>query len=497
MIKKILHIKNLIWVLVVIIAFAGLKYRLRSYEAVPFVATSFDEQDLVWIGSSLINNGVPVGWSFIPDYQNLVLSGKGDFRSIELKDWSIQVNWQKPEFVRFKEFQSPVFKAQEYELDGYRSQFAMVQPYLEQPPLGAVMASFLSGSFLLKDFGDVSLGQIRLPVIYLSIINILLIIYLARALYGNMVGIFSGAIYAFSPIIILSNRLATAESYLVPVFLISVVFMYKWIKTDRIVFFYLSLVLMYMAYLIKPFGIVLSPFLVLIIILFGKNRRYIFGPVFAGILSVASFYFYGFLYDFDLYLKVSTYQMGRLLVPLEGIFKILVPKVGKVFLDGWVIFGWMSVVWLMLEKKKDSVWVLGPLFFYLLFLTIFGGEDYGWYRAPIYPFLAIAAGGFIAFAVKEFNYFTSLLFLMTVFATSLFWGTYGINWREFANIFRLIMILFAGLLSLHFVGFTKLARAVFIFIILLSFYFNIQTINRASVIWPDLQEDTSLAPLNR
>lgn len=154
----------------------GLKYRLRNYWDFPPIGQTFDEQLYSWIGSSLINTGIPTGWSFIPDYANT--------KSVKMI------------------------------LDGYTTHMTLVTPFIEQPPLAGLLSSLLSGSYRLPSFDAVTLKQIRFPAIILFSLSILLLfIYTSRS-YGSRTGLLAAAIFAFTPTIIISHRLATAENYL-------------------------------------------------------------------------------------------------------------------------------------------------------------------------------------------------------------------------------------------------------------------------------------------
>lgn len=94
----------------------------------------------------------------------------------------------------------------------------------------------------------------------------------------------------------------------------------------------------------------------------------------------------------------------------------------------------------------------------------------------------------------------ALVFIMTVFSTSLWWGTYGLDWNNVVSIFRLSMLLLLGLLLLSYTKyklFKIITSLVFMLILIVSFWFNIQTINKMQIIWPTLGDTTSVIPFRR
>lgn len=485
-----------LFLLLLLIVILGLKYRLRSYQYFPPIASTFDEQVLVWVGSSLINTGIPTGWSYIGDYRS---ENKGHL--VNLDGWSISFDRQKPSLSNFSQFPKPLSHDRQITLDGYTTQFTLVQPFLEQPPLGAVLASFLSGSFLQKGLEDVSLKNIRIPVIILSTLSIFLVYLVGYFAYGTGTGLLSALIFSLAPIFVISQRIATAENYLTFFFLLGVLCTQLWIFKNKNIFFYFAAFLIIVCYLIKPFGISLALFLSLVILFFEKDKKLLLWPVGSTILAIAIFFSYGFFYDGELFKKLVIYQGNRLFSPLSALFKIVIPKITKVFLDGWVIFGWIATGGLLLRQKlRSDFWILAPLLSFVLILFLFGGEDSGWYRLPTYPFLALASGVLIKEAISKANPWVGVIFLITVFASSLWWGTFGISWVENGLVFRALMIVLILLMFSIYLKFNKakfVTSALITSLFVLSLWFNIQTINQMQKIWPTLGDETSMIPFRK
>ena len=63
--------KNLLFCCLIFLCLVvAFQYRNRGYWLYPPVASTFDEFAYGWLGMSLIENGIPTSWSFIPDYAN-------------------------------------------------------------------------------------------------------------------------------------------------------------------------------------------------------------------------------------------------------------------------------------------------------------------------------------------------------------------------------------------------------------------------------------------
>ena len=116
---------------------------------------------------------------------------------------------------------------------------------------------------------------------------------------------------------------------------------------------------------------------------------------------------------------------------------------------------------------------------------LYGGLDYGWYRLPIYPFLAIAIARLLYEGVKGANVWIGTAFLVTVFATSLNFAYFGLNWNSVVMPSRLIILGIFLLLTLGFLPkFKALSSVVFVILIAVTLWLSIQTINNMPIIWP-------------
>ena len=440
----------------------GVKYRLRNYWSYPPIGQTFDEQLYAWVGSSLINTGVPTGWSFIPDYH--------------------------------------ITKSVQMNLDGYTTHMTLVTPFIEQPPLAGLLSALLSRSYRLASFGEVTLKQIRFPAIILSSLSLLLLfIYTSRA-YGSRIGLLTAVIFAFTPTIIISHRLATAENYLAFFLLLGLICLQQFIIGNQKKYLFFTVLLSIICYLIKPFGLILPFVFFLAIFVYNLPKIYLIWPVMSPAISHLLFVAYGNFYDPALFSRLISYQSSRLFSPLGGLLKIILPRITQLFLDGWIVFGWLSVFSLAIKSRlKTNFWIVAPVIGYLLLFTLYGGEDYGWYRLLLYPFLCASGASVLYSAFRQKSSVIPVLFIITVFASSFWWGLFTTPWSNINLLFRAIFIFFT-VYFLLFPYFPKL-KALYLPVSLLLFagiiFLNIQTINHLQSIWQTLGNDSSLIPFRK
>ncbi len=475
--------------LVSLIVILGLRFRMRGHDFFPPVQSTFDEHFIAWTGSSLINNGVPTSWSFVYGYES---SNSGHL--VDIDGWGINYDNRQPRLESYSTFPKPLSHRIQFKLDGYETQFTLVQPQIEQPPLAGVISSFLSGTYKKSSFEQTSISDLRVPVVILSSLAAILVFIISYLAFKDLsVSLLSSLIYSLTPTLIVSQRLAVAENYLTIFYLLGTISTQLFIRSNKLKYLLAASLLVFLGYLTKPFGVSLSILIIFSILYFKKPLVHIIYPLIAAFLGIITYFVYGvYIGGQELFTKIVEYQGNRLSTPLNGILKIVLPRIGsEIFLDGWVILGWLSLL-------RSHFWVIAPVVSYLLVLFIYGGEDYGWYRLPVYPFLSIATAFLLIEIIKKREVLMGLIFLITAFATSLFWGLYTFDWRSNTQIFRVIMLVVVGLLATGYLQNKKLYYIfpiTFIILILISLYLNIQTVNNMNLIWPTLRDLTSVIPM--
>lgn len=346
--------------------------RHDKFRTVPRHGATFDEFAWTWLGINLIQNHVPISWSPQPQYTNRK-----------------EIKYQGAAFL-------------------------IVKPYLEHPPLFGLVA----GSFAIingaKDMYHVTLAEIRPLSLILGVISIFMVYLLTNEFYGREVAILSALLYATVPTIVIGSRIVQNENFLIPFWLLSLYLILKYLKTGKKKLRNFAAVIAGLLSLAKVPWLVVG--LSLSMILSFKNKwkdAFIVGATTLLIFSL--FIVYGFYFDKDLFINLWKLQAARYDISFSGFFSIFKDPllVDRYYLDGWILFGWLSIIFLMRDLRKNFI-ILIPFIAYLI-TYIFGipnEPSHGWYRYPFYPFLLISSAVIIREELRKVSFVSMLLILI-------------------------------------------------------------------------------------
>src|SRR3990167_2094990 len=135
--------------LFIIVLFISLWIRFYNYTYFPQRGATSDEYTYSFLGTSLLNKGIPISWSAFrayPSRQDLTVEG---------------------------------------------IYFPIVKPYFDHPPMYGVLLGVFLFPFGQTDFVDQKLETIRLLPIILSTLTGILLFFLAKRLYGFSAAILS------------------------------------------------------------------------------------------------------------------------------------------------------------------------------------------------------------------------------------------------------------------------------------------------------------------
>lgn len=470
---------NLVFLILILLCLlVAFQYRSRFYWSYPPVGDTFDEFAYAWLGMSLVQTGVPTSWSFIPGYDK----NTPQDAAMKLEGNTISIDGQKPKPIRL---------VRELELDGYKSHFPIVSPYLEQPPLGGIVISaplIFSG---VTNFEDASLKFLRKPFVFYGVLATLLVIVLAHIWYGRQTALAAGFLYATVPTVVLGSRLSLPENILVILILLELLLLELYLKKKNRTLLFFAYLITFFAPLVKPFGLAAALVGVGYFVLRKKDYKKALYFLVVGALSMATYILYGLGFDRETFSLVLSYQSQRFFAgPHIFLYKIIIPRITKLFLDGWIFLGWAALFILAFrEKIKPHLGFLIAVFSYLLVVLFFGGEDFGWYRFPLYPFLMIAAGYLIVDVIRNFRPFAALLILGTGVASSFAWGMGIYDWSPYLLLFRIFVV---SVVSVVFFKFTRVGQVVLLGLFIFSLFLNTRVINNISEIWPLLGDESSL-----
>lgn len=369
-IKRILS-KN--FILLIAILLTGLYLRADNLNTWPRLGSTFDEYAWTWQGMNLLQNGVPRSWSPHPQYKNFE-----------------QIYYQE-------------------------AHFRIVTPFLEHPPLFGLLA----GGFALVNGVDsmleLHIRDIRPLALLLGVFSIGLVFLLSKELYDKKTALIAAFLYATIPTVVIGSRIVQNENFFIPMWLLSLYLVSKYIKGKKTIYKNLTLVICGLLVLAKIPWIAAAGSIFLV---FLYLKRYKDALLFAAapVIGLLIFIAYGFYYDADLFVKLWGLQIARYDLTFTSVFALSQKPylVDRFYLDGWIYFGWFAFILLLLNIKKHYLIVFPLLSYFVIFMAGIPDEPgHGWYRYPFYPFLVVS----IALFIKEYfnkNYVLTFLFLAIV-----------------------------------------------------------------------------------
>jgi hypothetical protein len=350
-------------ILAIIIILLGLSLRLYQLGEIPSPGETADEYAWIFMGSSLIQNQVPVGWSYFPYPQvdNTIIAGH---------------------------------------------YFPIVSPFMDHPPLFSLLPGTiqtLSGNTWQN---PISLGMLRLPMVLLSGLTMWLLYAWSRSWMNRTASLTTLVLYAVAPSAILGNRMILAENLLTPLMLGQLILLetkfnqkIRGLESEFINFLYP---------LIKIAGLamVLAHTLVLMM---EKRWREMIGVIAGALIGISLLIAYASIFDLEQFLNIQllqgSYRHTTFLTILLGFFGK--PKaIDTIFFDGLLIAAKLSFIVLAFNLPKKiavkRMYVFASV--YLIFLAATVGEwvqapntsgghgSYGWYWYPLFPLFFASLG---------------------------------------------------------------------------------------------------------
>lgn len=447
------------FILVIIIL---VSFYLRSVNSsrIPFPGESMDEYSFSWVGLSLIRVGIPIGISGIPGYKNT------DFRYINVDQ---------------------VFRG-----TAKGNPFAINSPWFDHPPLlGLITGGFtyLSGG---RVFEDAQVRFIRRPMIGLGVLSVFLLFFYIKKVFGIKEAILASAIYATSPLSIISSRMVQAENLLIPVFLASILSTRLYLEKQKTWMLYLSGIIAGISLLVKLSGmaIILSNIFLILYFYPGGIKKATGAAVNFAVISLAFLLFfisYSAAFDFGQFLSILASNTNRVysIGPLAFFDLVTATKItaSRYLTDGFVLSGWFAALLLFIipqGKKKNEMYILIPLVCYLVIFLLFGSEPYGWYRFPFIPFLFAAIARVLILTMKNTDLILPAFFILLIpIGVNLSKITSIEKFQDLAGIWKWGI---SGLLLLFLFSYTKpdskilrmLIPLIIILLFILSIYLNLE-----------------------
>lgn len=396
-----MNINRYFIVFFLLIFFLGVGLRSINFPTTPRHGATFDEFAWTWLGINLIQQTVPISWSSHPHY---------------------------------KEKKHLIYQG---------AAFWIVKPYLEHPPLFGLIA----GSFALlngvKDMYHVTLERMRPLALALGAFSIFMVFLLTKEQYGKGIAILSSLLYATVPTIVIGSRIVQNENFLIPFWLLSLYLTLKYLKTGRKSFRNTAAVIAGLLSLAKVPWLVVGFSLSLIL----AYKRKLKDSLFVGIVTAlffSTFILYGIYFDKSLFLSLWGLQLARYDISFSGLFSIFTDPllVDRRYLDGWIFFGWMSIILLAHDFKKHFLILIPFISYFVLYIFAIPNEPgHGWYRFPFYPFLLIS----LALILREELFKPTLRIVLFLFIVglSLLYNTWQQSFGFSLLVYRLSIIIWS------------------------------------------------------
>jgi 4-amino-4-deoxy-L-arabinose transferase-like glycosyltransferase len=339
----------------------GLGVRLFDYDVMPDFRENGDELFATWNGWSLIESGETRGWSLWAN----IYAGRVHHSRLEYfgMDWNI------------------------------------IEPYFEHPPLVHVLVGIAAHLGGAEHFAHSKLAHTRLVPILLMIPTLLLMFGIGRRVDPRGAGPWLACLlYAVIPTIVLQTRVIKEEALLGPLGLGAIYAVLVWRDSRSTRALVAAGLLAGLATWAKVTGFAFVPAVVMLLL---ADRHYraatIAGSI--GVVVSVGLLGYGALIDWDTFLFAQRHQGTR---PLH--FNIFTRWFDVTLINhsvigrGWMLFLWLGTAATHARRKVElSNPVITPLVLYTAAITIGTGNwTFGWYAVPLYPWLCLGAGRFLA-----------------------------------------------------------------------------------------------------
>jgi len=332
-------------------------FRFWQYEYIPFQSDG-DELAYVFAGQSLLETGIPTSWTSF-EYPAELSLGK-----VTLGD-------------------------KNYFADG---EFAFVSPWLDHPPLLAIISGFWVRLFGYA-FPSIPPSMIlRFPTVLLSIATLYLTYKVASKEFGHSAGILSVGLLATSPSIIFAQRMLVGENWIIPLLLLAIVCVQQ---KKNIIF---PIVLAVLAALIKVTGLLVIPIVFIALLQEKKYRRAMLFSLASIFIFVLLYALYGYLIDWSQFTELLAIQSHRLIGWGNFTFLLSHPGFHTIsILDASyyliIILGLFGMTLDAARVKSNRFITISAVFALFLIWTTSAEQDMlGWYKLPLFILLAILGG---------------------------------------------------------------------------------------------------------
>jgi 4-amino-4-deoxy-L-arabinose transferase-like glycosyltransferase len=414
----------------------------------------FDERDYALQGISLRTSGVPIGWSIYGEYTKMPTS----VHSTGLSGFSILVNNVKPTFSNLKGFPYPVFTINQFDF-GFGTQYLkFVQPFLDHPPFGGLIYS-LGIPKTAKSFLDIKPADYRKPALYLAIITSILLFALVFQTFENpFISTLSIIVYNSVPTYILVTRYALLENVVAPFALLMLNLLllahrYNKKRKTSLLLLIISGLIAGLTILAKESG---AGFLlggIILLIIHKTSKLKLFSYLGAALVPITTYVVWGLWFFPSLFGKIFIFNSSTSFLGSLNFIKIFPGAGFQDFpFDGWWIWGFISIIFLVYLGKKTAIPLTVPFLCSLFTVLFFTSVNYPWYYFALIPFLAAASGYALWKLITDPDPILLGTFFLFALSSSFYWGYTVFHLPPSSLVYRVLIAFFtlAGTLRIIF-----------------------------------------------
>lgn len=416
-------------------------FRWIGYESIPKTTVILDEKNYVAAGYSFRKTGIPTAWSNLNSYTYPKEEEKNNV--VDFNNISITVNSQEPSIKNKDLFDYPVFYVANTDVGKGQESILLVQPFFDHPPLSGLFYSLWTKN-IPNHFADFKVADFRQGSLFLGILSGLLIFFIAFLLTKNwLVSFFSFFIYSLAPTYVLSSRYALIENLLIPLSLLTLLFLTVW-QQYRKNYTYLILagITTGLAISTKESGVFILIMSLVILITNRLSFKKLLFYLIPSLVIGSSFYLYALWLAPGLFTDLFFNQTGRgFFGPLSFLYSSRQINFEGFPMDGFWLWGLILIPLSFFRKEKITPVLIGFLSYLLVFI-IFGGLNYPWYYLPFIPFIVLVSGYELYLLLTKPNITSLMLFFLLPFSTIMFWGRFVFKDDNQAGFYRLSLIIF-------------------------------------------------------
>lgn len=473
--------KQFSFILVVILSFIFFYLKWIGYSSIPD-NNIFDEKDYALSGYSFRKTLIPVGWSNMKIYSDISQTkDRGDQNVINFatNGVNLSINGVDPKISNKDYFKYPLAWTTELDVGKGKEHISLVQPFLDHPFLGGLIYSLKTNN--ISSFSQINPSDYRYIAIIISVITGFLIYFVGSQLFNRWIGLISFIVYSTAPIFVLTSRYALLENILIPIFLIVVLLNSFFLKKNKNIYLISIGILCGLSFLVKESGVFILLYTLLINLKNKTSKKEYLKIIIPFFLIVGFYYLYSIYLSPEITFKLLFAQSQRSFYgPLSLISTIFQPGFNNFPIDGYWIFGFISLFVILIKKDSKFDFIKFGFISYAVVYLLQGSLNYPWYSLPFVPILAISSGIFIYESIVKHNIYQKIIFLLIPISSSFFWGFLIRHPENIINFYRifalyvLIILLFKN---------KKITALLLALTFIISIRFNYQSVQYMVANW--------------